>query len=376
MWRNFSRADASSPGPRLNDQFNTLALALFTLQFEEVTPYREFCEARKATPDNVRHWSQVPAMPVAGFKEFELTSLPHRERMQVFHSSGTTGQRTSRHFHSEESLALYQESVLGWFVPNFLEPGTEMPSVTVRGWVPLRNARLLWLMLTPSLAQAPNSSLVHMFEIIAGHNRVNAAFTGYTDPDGSWQLNLKMALEALNISADQKLPMAILSTAFTLVHLLVHLEDKKLRLQLPPGSRVLETGGYKGRSFALPKPELYARITRYLDIPEDRIISEYGMCELSSQAYDLQLETSNQKLETTPRRFLFPPWARTQLVSPETGREVAEGETGLIRVFDLANVHSVMAVQTEDLGIRRGTGFELLGRAAAAEPRGCSLMSA
>jgi hypothetical protein len=54
---------------------------------------------------------------------------------------------------------------------------------------------------------------------------------------------------------------------------------------------------------------------------------------------------------------------------------VADGKTGLIRVFDLANVFSVAAIQTEDLGIRRGGGFELIGRARLAEPRGCSLMS-
>jgi hypothetical protein len=44
-------------------------------------------------------------------------------------------------------------------------------------------------------------------------------------------------------------------------------------------------------------------------------------------------------------------------------------------VFDLASVFSVMAIQTEDLGTRRGDGFELIGRATLAEPRGCSLMS-
>ena len=75
------------------------------------------------------------------------------------------------------------------------------------------------------------------------------------------------------------------------------------------------------------------------------------------------------------RHFHFPPWARVQIISPETGREVADGETGLIRIFDLANVFSVAAIQTEDLGIRRGDGFELIGRAQLAEPRGCSLMT-
>jgi len=56
-------------------------------------------------------------------------------------------------------------------------------------------------------------------------------------------------------------------------------------------------------------------------------------------------------------------------------REVADGETGLIRVFDLANVFSVLAIQTEDLGVRRGDGFDLLGRTELAEQRGCSLMA-
>jgi hypothetical protein len=40
----------------------------------------------------------------------------------------------------------------------------------------------------------------------------------------------------------------------------------------------------------------------------------------------------------------------------------------------LANVFSVAAIQTEDLGVRRGDGFELIGRAQFAEPRGCSVM--
>jgi hypothetical protein len=51
------------------------------------------------------------------------------------------------------------------------------------------------------------------------------------------------------------------------------------------------------------------------------------------------------------------------------------GEMGLLQVFDLANAFSVLAIQTEDLAVRRGAGFELIGRAEQAEARGCSLMS-
>jgi hypothetical protein len=137
---------------------------------------------------------------------------------------------------------------------------------------------------------------------------------------------------------------------------------------------------------------LHQLITDRLGVPPSHIICEYGMSELSSQAYDLGALASRRRVSSlcseldasvTPallgldtRHFIFPPWARVQIISPETGREVADGETGLIRIFDLANVFSVMAIQTEDLGIHHGRGFELIGRAALAEPRGCSLMAA
>ncbi len=136
----------------------------------------------------------------------------------------------------------------------------------------------------------------------------------------------------------------------------------------------METGGYKNRSRSMPKTELHSLITKFLGVPAENIICEYGMSELSSQAYD-SIQSSKFKVQNSERQFHFPPWARVQIISPETGREVADGETGLIRIFDLANMFSVAAIQTEDLGIRRGDGFELIGRAQLAKPRGCSLMT-
>jgi hypothetical protein len=109
-------------------------------------------------------------------------------------------------------------------------------------------------------------------------------------------------------------------------------------------------------------------ISDRLAIPPTHIVSEYGMSELSSQAYDRVAGHSREPA------FRFPPWARATILSPETGKAVADGETGLVRVVDLANVGSVSAIQTEDLATRRGEGFELIGRASEAEARGCSLM--
>jgi hypothetical protein len=161
--------------------------------------------------------------------------------------------------------------------------------------------------------------------------------------------------------------------------LLDYLEKENINFKLSAGSRVMETGGYKGRSRSLPKDELHQLICERFGISGDTILCEYGMSELSSQAYGRGsgVECKGQEigLPQLDHHFCFPPWARVQIISPETGCEVNEGETGLIRVFDLANVFSVMAIQTEDLGIRSGDGFELIGRASLAEARGCSLMT-
>ncbi|MCX6922997.1 MAG: hypothetical protein NT154_07285 [Verrucomicrobia bacterium] len=87
--------------------FDQLALKLFALQFEHNGSYRRICEARGVTrPENVGHWTVIPAVPTSAFKELALSCLPAAERTAVFHSSGTTEQRPSRHFHNAESLAL------------------------------------------------------------------------------------------------------------------------------------------------------------------------------------------------------------------------------------------------------------------------------
>ena len=385
--------------------FDALARELFALQFKYNPAYAKICRARMVTPERVGHWTQIPAVPTAAFKELELTCLPPDERTVVFHSSGTTKQTPSRHYHCQESLKIYETSLWSWFEQNILSD--------LR--FTIHDLRLICLLPPPELA--PHSSLVHMFETVRQElGAPESAFVGQIDSNGAWTLDFSAAIDALAPSAvrsrssrgneaqietgdevraslrrllpPQRVtkPVLLLGTAFSFVHLLDFLTEKNLHFNLPTGSRVMETGGYKNRSRSMPKTELHALITERLGVPPENIICEYGMSELSSQAYVPGAPASSRRIsagKTTelagwkpalPGRFRFPPWARAQIVSPETGQEVADGETGLIRVLDLANVFSVMAIQTEDLGIRRGGGFELIGRARLAEPRGCSLM--
>lgn len=336
----------------LDVQFDSLALELFALQFKHNPAYRKICEARKLTLPAVKHWTQIPAVPTAAFKELELTSLAPDERPTIFHSSGTTEQKPSRHFHNAESLAIYEASLWKWFQLHFGDSGE-------------------LVFLTPNQNAAPRSSLVHMFETARQKFGLpESVFTGLIADDGSWVIDFAATIQQLKAAGAAGKPLTLLGTAFSFVHLLDYLAEHNLQFQLPKDSRVMETGGYKNRSRVLPKAELHMLITEWLGVPRENIICEYGMSELSSQAYD-----SVASDVSVTRHFQFPPWARVQIISPETGRKVADGETGLIRIFDLANVFSVAAIQTEDLAVRHGEGFDLIGRAQLAEPRGCSLMN-
>jgi hypothetical protein len=344
--RSFMGRSLAPEHPDAEEEFNRLALAIFAVQREGVPIYRALCERRGVRAGAIEHWRQIPALPTSAFKEYEVSSIPPGERTRVFHSSGTTGQRPSRHFHDAESLSVYESSLLPWFERHFSAPGP---------------ARMQLLFLTPKAA--PDSSLVHMFTAVRRvFGAPNSAFTGRLNADGSWGLDIEQTLAAVRDAVGENSPLGLLGTAFSFVHLLDHLQAAGKRFALPKGSRVMETGGYKGRSRELPKAQLRLMLSKFLGLPPSQIVAEYGMSELSSQAY-----------EDAGGVFRFPPWARALVVSPETGAEAGEGETGLLRVFDLANIGSVLAVQTEDLAARRGAGFALLGRAALSEPRGCSL---
>ncbi len=330
--------------------FAALARDLFALQYAHVPVYRDFCRHRGVAPTDHLDWASLPALPASAFRDYGVTSLPLAERAACFHSSGTTSHQPSQHFHNPASLGVYADSARTWFSHHFPD-----------------SAHHLFLSLIPSPQSAPHSSLARMMSFI--RQPAEVLHTGHCAADGQWLVDVAATMDAL--AAQQPVrPVIILGTAFSFVHLCDALAAQQWRMQLPPGSCVMETGGYKGRSRELSRAQLHALISRTFGLPQRAIVCEYGMCELSSQAYDHVVG------ENAPRRFRFPPWARARVVSPETGRSVADGETGLLEIMDLANVHSVLAVQTADLAVKREDDFELIGRAAQSEPRGCSLAAA
>lgn len=305
-------------------EFGDMLLAIHAFQRATNSAYGRYC----AQFPEAATWREVPAVPQRAFKEQAIRSFPAEETARTFRTSGTTGEGYGEHHF--RSLRLYR-------------------AAATRGWdlAGLGGRRVLALV--PPADESPHSSLSQMASWLCPDEK--AFFV--RNSAARWPELVE------NLSVTQE-PVVIFGTALAFLDWFEWLGGRSVAL--PVGSLAVETGGYKGTRRELPKAELYARFEKFLGLRNDEVVNEYGMTELSSQFY----------ARGTGAPHVAPPWARGLVVDPATGREVADGETGVLRLFDAANLWSVCAVQTQDLAIRRGENFELIGRDPKALPRGCS----
>jgi len=305
-----------------SEPFVKLLPDLHAFHFGHNAPYRAFCQSLGIT-GLVQDWRAVPCVPQTAFKTTDLRSFPADDTLRTFRTSGTTGEGFGQHHF--RTLDIYETAVReGWR----------------RGGLPSGP----FLVIAPHPKEAPHSSLSHMFGTLAPRE-------AFIAPSGIIDLARLRAVEE---------PVCLLGTALGFLHLCEQLDDD--RLALPPGSWAMETGGYKGSGRRITRAELYTMMEDQLGVAAENIFNEYGMTELSSQFYARGPRGLHQG----------PPWARAVVVDPVTLQDVAEGETGILLIWDAANVGSVTGIRTQDLAIKRGDAFELLGRDPSALPRGCS----
>lgn len=326
-------------------EFDAMALRLFAHQHANNAAYRRFCQLRGATPRTVKSWRDVPAVPISAFKEVTLSCVPADSAERVFMTSGTTrGDVKGRHYHP--TIAVWDASFTGNFARRFMQGSERLPMA----------------ILFPDEQAMPNSSLAHYLAMAVQH--FGADDSGwYVSPQG---MDVDGVLAWLQRAQQRGTPCALLGASYSFVHLMDAFAERGLRFALPDGSRILDTGGYKGHSRELPFEAFYAGLSSAFGVPRERCINMYGMTELSTQLYD----DGNARV---PSVKTGPHWLRSRLVDPLTGREVPRGERGVLVHCDLASFNSVTSILTEDVGVAAGEGFLLLGRAEGAQAKGCSL---
>ncbi len=310
-----------SPNP---NAFDRLALEVLRHQAAAVAPYGRLVAATGGLP---KRWQDAPLVPTELFKELDISSAaPDTAVEATFLTSGTTvGVRGRRRV---PDLELYHAGMFGPFIDYVLD-GDPSPKP--------------WLALIPRTSE---SSLSHMVAEL-GEELATRVTWAFDDLDLAWE-----RLTGTNE------PMVVLATAFALVHVLDNGPGQAAHL--PSGSRLMLTGGFKGKTREVSEELLLATVEGRLGLPAHAVVPEYGMTELTSQAYG--------------QPFVAPPWLKIRVVDPVSLVDVEPGAQGLIAFFDLLNLDNVSAILTGDLGsLDAEGGLTLFGRAPGAALRGCSL---
>ena len=332
--------------------FDRLAREIWAFQCAHNVPYAAYCAALRV--DDARppaSWREIPAVPTAAYKESTFATFDVENAALAFVTSGTTRGIGGRHY--MQTAALYDAALLATFDHFMLADG----------------AKLRYLNLVPNPHERSDSSLGYMMAHISAHR-------GSPETTGWYVRGDAFLIDALFADIDdaiaQQQPVCIATTAFALVLALDTMEREKRTFTLPAGSRIMETGGFKGRTQIVNRTELYARACTAFGIGDEQVIAEYGMTELTSQYYDLARPAITLQSGTHYRVKGAPPWMRPRVVDHE-GRDLPDGTIGALVHVDCANRSSCVAVLTEDLGAIVDGNLVLLGREEGAHLRGCSL---
>ncbi len=305
-------------------QFRDCALRLFRYQAQRCEPYRRYIELLGINPAEVCDVEDIPFLPIELFKSSDVYCGEEAPEI-IFTSSNTGSTVASRHLMA--SLETYRETFTRAFEQFY--GATEMWSIYG---------------LLPNYLEREGSSLVYMVDTL-----IKRCGSG-----GFYLNDYEKLIE--DIERDPK-PKILLGVSYALWDVA---EKHAPKLQ---NTIIMETGGMKGRREELSKSELHKILCEGFGV--ESIHSEYGMAELTSQAY-----SKGGGIFYTPR------WMRVMVRDVNDPFDHApQSMRGGIDIIDLANLSSCAFIQTQDIGrVLPNNGFMIEGRIAGSDIRGCNLL--
>ena len=307
----------------------------------------------------MRRVADIPAVSNVAFKfadlSQDLSTVDARQLPDalVFMTSGTTQGRERRGRHVVPRAEIYRASAIT-HLRTMLFPDER---------------RMAMLAMHPTADAMPESSLARMISWCVEEFGAGASLAAASRDRVDSEAAIRFLAEAEAAGE----PVCILGTTAAFATLFSELRERGGKYRLATGSRMMDTGGAKGQTTPLGAHEVVEAAGDLLAIAPAMVINEYGMTELCSQLYDATPLNCAGVGNATERLKIPPPWLRVTARDPLTLMPVADGEVGLLTFFDLANVGSVSAVMTEDLGIVEHGRVRVLGRGVAGEARGCAL---
>jgi hypothetical protein len=356
-----------------SNKFTETCLEIYRFQMQRNEVFADwvhlslgFAKNANKIPEKLQfqHESEIPFLPISLFKSKKISCFPTHEIQ--FTSSSTTGIGVSQHH--IHLLNDYELACLNGFD---LFTGDQPYDVIAA--------------LLPSYLDRSGSGLIHM---------VDQLIQLRAEEGGFYNLNFDQLLSDLIRWRSQNKKVLLWGVTFGLIEFSRYLDSKlqvtnneiiqlfidtdksqpdlvqtttfnespeKTWAALFENTDVLETGGMKGKGPELTRTEIHQILCNGLH--QTSIYSEYGMTELTSQAY-----SHGNGI------FSCPPWMKILIQDPADFRTfLPANKTGRICVIDLMNYHSCSFIATDDLGkvFEDGT-FEIVGRIDHSDIRGCN----
>lgn len=306
------------------ERFRENAIEVFKFQKAHNPVYREYVEMLgRPEPKEI---DEIPFLPIDLFKTRKVY-CGEKEEEKIFKSSGTGGERS---VHYVADISLYEVSFTRAYKQFIGNPEDQVI-----------------LALLPNYIEQGDSSLVYMVDHLIKLSN--------NDLSGFLLDEYDLLLERYHAAVRSGKTVIIFGVSYALLDLAA----KKVDLS---NATIIETGGMKGRRKELTKEELHSELLKGLK--PSKLMSEYGMTELLSQAY------CDENL-----RFKCPGWMKVLIRDVNDPLSIIDqGKTGGINIIDLSNIYSCSFIATQDLGKIHDDGFEVLGRFDQADIRGCNLL--
>lgn len=327
-----------------NDTFNALCLDVFDYQYKASEVYRRYCQRKGIDLQDISYYKDIPAYPSDGFKKEILVSFPLEKTVMENITGGTTcpelrGSVLRDEYGRRLALGCNRRVICDYLFPE----GERMPI----------------LILAPSPETAPAMGMaIGMAETIKHFGAEGSNF--FITRKG---LRIKELLKAIRDFEHKGRPIALIGATSAFVYLFNACRTNGIRFSLPEGSRIADGGGYRGKFGECTREMYYRQCLEILGVPEEYCVNVLGMAECTTNFVDSTLRDSLNGIKRR-RHKTNHKWAKVVAFDIETcSRPLPEGEVGLLRHYDLANLPTVLVVQTENLGYQTGDGFEVLGRA-------------
>ena len=341
----FIEAGVDSDVPNFNDY----CLRMFALHYEVNAIFREFCDAKKVKPGDVTRWQDIPMVYNDVFKTHLVASFPLEKSVMACLTGGTTSlTQRGRIFRDEDGkrlvFAANKKMTGSYLFPDFGEG---------------KRCRILILAPSPELAPSMGMAI--------GMDQTRLAFG---TPDSMFLLgksgvDVNALIKALRESEASGVPVALIGATSAFVYFFQACRRKKMSFRLPPGSRICDGGGYRGRFGVVTRNDYYAMVQEIIGVPGSHCVNVLGEAETATNLFDDSLRRCVKGLPPRKRARPVPPWSRVLAMSIDDLKPLPDGEVGLLAHWDLANVPTVLAVITDNLGYTtdNGMGCEMVGRA-------------